>query len=94
MIRPLGILDEGEKHAILEASTMLLLPSHSDSFGIVILEAWAHGKPVIGARAGGIPGVIDDATSFLPWHALLSHHLMSWFIKIGHILIRPVADPL
>jgi glycosyltransferase involved in cell wall biosynthesis len=26
----------------------------------VLLEAWAHGKPVIGARAGGIPGVIDE----------------------------------
>ena len=31
-----------------------------DSFGLVFLEAWAHGKPVIGARAGGIPGVVDD----------------------------------
>ena len=31
-----------------------------DSFGLVFLEAWAHGKPVIGAWAGGIPGVVDD----------------------------------
>jgi glycosyltransferase involved in cell wall biosynthesis len=39
---------------------MLLLPSRTDSFGIVLLEAWGYGKPVIGARAGGIPGVIDN----------------------------------
>jgi glycosyltransferase involved in cell wall biosynthesis len=39
---------------------MLILPSRTDSFGIVLLEAWAHGKPVIAARAGGIPGVVDD----------------------------------
>lgn len=59
-IRPLGILSDSEKHALLEACTLFLMPSNSDSFGIVFLEAWAHGKPVIGARAGGIPDVIDE----------------------------------
>jgi len=64
-IRPLGILDEPDKHALLSACAMLLLPSHTDSFGIVFLEAWAHGRPVIGARAGGIPGVVDDGENGL-----------------------------
>jgi glycogen synthase len=59
-IRPLGLLPEATKHALLQKSAMLLLPSRTDSFGIVLLEAWYHGKPVIGANAGGIPGVIDD----------------------------------
>ncbi|MCP4427783.1 MAG: glycosyltransferase family 4 protein [Chloroflexi bacterium] len=59
-IRPLGLLSDAEKHALLEATALFLMPSHSDSFGIVFLEAWAHGKPVIGADAGGIPGVVDD----------------------------------
>ena len=60
IIRPLGMLDESQKHALLEETVALLLPSRTDSFGIVLLEAWAHGKPVIGANAGGIPAVIDD----------------------------------
>ena len=59
-IRTLGVIDEVAKSVLLSASTMLVLPSMVDSFGIVLLEAWAYGKPVIGARAGGIPGVIDD----------------------------------
>ena len=59
-IRPLGILDESDKHGLLAAANALLLPSRTDSFGIVFLEAWAHGVPVIGAQAGGIPGVVDD----------------------------------
>lgn len=59
-IRPLGLVSETRKHALLERSSMLVLPSRGDSFGIVFLEAWQHAKPVIGARAGGIPGVITD----------------------------------
>ncbi len=59
-IRPLGIVPEADKHTLLQASTLLVLPSRTDSFGIAILEAWAHGKPAIGARAGGIPDVIDE----------------------------------
>lgn len=64
-IRPLGILNDSDKHVLLEASSLLILPSRTDSFGIVLLEAWAHGKPVIGAHAGGIPGVVDDGKNGL-----------------------------
>jgi glycosyltransferase involved in cell wall biosynthesis len=64
-IRPLGIINDEEKQALLSQSEMLLLPSRADSFGIVLLEAWGYGKPVIGARAGGIPGVIDDGRNGL-----------------------------
>ena len=53
-------LSEQGKHDLLAASSGLVLPSRDDSFGIVLLEAWLHGKPVIGARAGGIPGVIEE----------------------------------
>ncbi|MCA9935603.1 MAG: glycosyltransferase family 4 protein [Anaerolineales bacterium] len=64
-IRPLGILSDTDKHSLLAAATALLLPSRTDSFGIVLLEAWAHGVPVIAARAGGIPGVVDDGENGL-----------------------------
>jgi glycosyltransferase involved in cell wall biosynthesis len=60
IIHPAGILDETTKHGLLNEAEMLMLPSRTDSFGIVLLEAWAHGKPVIAARAGGIPGVVDE----------------------------------
>jgi glycogen synthase len=68
-IRLVGPASEADKQAYLERATMLVLPSRVDSFGMVFLEAWSHGKPVIGARAGGIPGVIDDGRDGLlvPW---------------------------
>ncbi|MCI0728277.1 MAG: glycosyltransferase family 4 protein [Chloroflexi bacterium] len=64
-IHPLGLLSDEEKHTLLEAASLLVLPSRTDSFGIVLLEAWAHGKAVVGARAGGIPGVIDEGRNGL-----------------------------
>jgi glycogen synthase len=64
-IRPFGILDENAKHGLLAGAEALLLPSRTDSFGIVLLEAWLHGVPVIAARAGGIPGVVDDGVNGL-----------------------------
>lgn len=51
---------EEEKPAIFAACDMLTFPSGHESFGIVFLEAWAAGKPVIGARVGAIPTVIDE----------------------------------
>lgn len=49
-----------DKQDLLAATDIFVLPSRIDSFGIVYLEAWAYGKPVIGARAGGVPDVIEE----------------------------------
>ena len=56
----LDYVSDEEKRDLLEACDVLALPSRSDSFGIVFLEAWFYGKPVVGARAGGIPGLVRD----------------------------------
>jgi glycosyltransferase involved in cell wall biosynthesis len=59
-VRRLGILDEEQKRDFFAAIDAFALPSRSDSFGLVLLEAWANGVPTIGYRAGGIAGVIRD----------------------------------
>ena len=51
--RLLGFIAEADKRDLLAACSMLVLPSRTDSFGIVFPEAWVYGKPVIGARARG-----------------------------------------
>jgi glycosyltransferase involved in cell wall biosynthesis len=56
----MGNVGGRDKIDLFEACDVLALPSRADSYGIVFLEAWLAGKPVIGAYAGGIPEVISD----------------------------------
>ena len=64
-VRRLGPVSGPLKQDLLAATDVLALPSRVDSFGIVYLEAWAYGAPVIGCRAGGVPDVIDDGADGL-----------------------------
>jgi glycogen(starch) synthase len=59
-IRFLKFIPPEEKRDLFAAGDLLVMPSRTDSFGIVYMEAWLCGKPVIGARAGGVPAVISD----------------------------------
>jgi glycogen(starch) synthase len=59
-IRLLGPVSEAEKRDALAAADIFAMPSRTDSFGIVYLEAWLYEKPVIGARTWGVTDVIDD----------------------------------
>jgi glycosyltransferase involved in cell wall biosynthesis len=56
----LGPISDNDKHDLLAAADIVAMPSRAESFGIVYLEAWAYGKPVIGAGAGGAMDVIAD----------------------------------
>lgn len=46
-IVPLGRVSDEDKYALLEAADVLVLPSHLESLGIVLLEAWQVGTPCL-----------------------------------------------
>jgi glycosyltransferase involved in cell wall biosynthesis len=58
--RALGFVDSETKRDFLAAIDVLAMPSRTEAFGIAYLEAWANGKPVIGARSGAVTTVIRE----------------------------------
>jgi glycosyltransferase involved in cell wall biosynthesis len=54
----LGVLDDRQKRNFFAGLDVFALPSRSDSFGLVLLEAWANGLPNVAYRAGGIADIV------------------------------------
>ncbi len=65
LLRRLGELSDQQKRDFYAGIDVFALPSRVDSFGLVLLEAWANGVPVIGYRAGGVAWVIRDESDGL-----------------------------
>lgn len=61
----LGTLSEAHKRDFYAGIDLFALPSRSDSFGLVLLEAWANAKPVVAYRAGGPADLVGHNTDGL-----------------------------
>jgi glycosyltransferase involved in cell wall biosynthesis len=58
-----GFLHGEELAGAFASSDVFVMPSRTETLGLVVLEAMASGVPVVGARAGGIPELIQDGVS-------------------------------
>lgn len=56
----LGLASEADKADALAACDVFCLPSANESFGIVYVEAWAYGKPVVGGPAPAARELITE----------------------------------
>ncbi|KAG6596357.1 Sulfoquinovosyl transferase SQD2, partial [Cucurbita argyrosperma subsp. sororia] len=53
-----GMLSGEELSQAYASGDIFVMPSESETLGLVVLEAMSSGIPVIGARAGGVPDII------------------------------------
>jgi glycosyltransferase involved in cell wall biosynthesis len=58
-------LEPAELVGALDRARALVLPSPSEGLGRVVVEAFMRGRAVVGARAGGIPDIVEDGVNGL-----------------------------
>jgi D-inositol-3-phosphate glycosyltransferase len=68
------------------AADVCVVPSYSESFGLVAVEAQACGTPVVAARVGGLPTAVADGVSGL---LVDGHDPRDW----AEALCSVVSDP-
>jgi len=85
-VHALGIISAQEKADLLAAGDLLVMPSRTESFGTVYLEAWHYGKPVIGARAWGVQDVVTHE-----YNGLLVH--FGNIDALAHSINRLLSQP-
>ncbi|WP_282856622.1 glycosyltransferase [Pseudoclavibacter helvolus] len=83
----IGSLSRHALAAQLRLVDIVLIPSHSETYGLVALEAAASGVPVVASAAGGLrEAVVDGVTGTL----LESREPADWAATIAGILRDPV----
>ncbi len=60
-----GALSHGKAMEYMSICDVFSLPSYQETFGLVYVEAMAHGKPIVGVKGQGIDGVISPGSTGL-----------------------------
>jgi len=68
------------------AASLVLVPSHSESFGLVALEAQACGTPVVAAAVGGLRTAVRDGHSGI---LVDGHDPAAWSRVVGELVASP-----
>ncbi|MCU0550207.1 MAG: glycosyltransferase family 1 protein [Leptolyngbya sp. Prado105] len=58
-----GYLAGQELASAFASSDAFVFPSRTETLGLVLLEAMAAGCPVVAARSGGIPDIVEDGVN-------------------------------
>jgi D-inositol-3-phosphate glycosyltransferase len=85
-VRFVGALDRDSVADLLAATSVTLVPSWAETFGLVALESAASGTPTIAARSTGlVESVADGVSGFL----VDSRDAREWALEIAVLLDNP-----
>jgi len=82
----LGSVVHHELPFFYSAADVCVMPSYSESFGLVGLEAQASGKPVVGSDVTGLRSVIRDEVS---GYLIAGHDPAIYAARLGRLLDNP-----
>jgi glycosyltransferase involved in cell wall biosynthesis len=82
-VRQLSSLPQAALSAWYAQARALLMPSYYESFGLVALEAMAHGLPIVGYASGALPELIARAGLLVPRGDVEA---------LAHALVRTLTD--
>ncbi|GAB7142030.1 D-inositol-3-phosphate glycosyltransferase [Mycobacterium riyadhense] len=68
---------------LFQAADLVAVPSYSESFGLVAVEAQACGTPVVAAAVGGLPVAVRDG---ITGTLVSGHDVDRWADAIDHLL--------
>lgn len=88
-IELLGEISDEELDKVYTGAKALIFPSEDEEFGIVSVEAQAHGVPVIGLRSGGIPETIIEGKTGILFDDLKPDSLIGAIKKLDNLNIKP-----
>lgn len=83
-VRIVGARSQRTLAALYRAADVVLVPSRSETFGLVALEAQACGTPVVATRVGGLEAVVGDGGTLVRGHDPVAH---------ARAVVRYLTDP-
>lgn len=89
----LGYRSGADLHALIQQSRAVVLPSEwYENAPMSVLESFALGKPVIGARIGGIPEMVIDGETGWTFESRNTEELTDLLAKLSHLPPAPLEQ--
>lgn len=87
-VKILGYVVGRRKNDLIANSSIVVMPSRNEVFGIVALESLSHGKPLIAASVGGLKDIIEESKGGILFRSGNAKELAS---KISYLSLNKKA---